>query len=139
MKISLAVVLAALGLSLALTACGGGGDRLLTLHSGEVSEDDYRTSLRTSMLGLGAVSQCVSLRGLSGKETFEALANAQANASSVPDVDLSRMSAAELEDRLATLEALRDELTALATVAVSDDGARAGEIIQEECARILND
>ena len=127
--------------ALFLIACGGSGDRQLQLPGGDATEAEYRASLRVALLGLQGASLCASLRGLSGPEAYEALVDAQAGniVSTIPDVDLSQLSADQLRERLAALETGQAEIEALATVAASSDGDRAGQIIQEECKRILND
>ena len=131
-------------LAVFLMACGSGEDgaeRQLNLLGGVVSEGDYRASIRAGLLDLRSRTMCASLRGLSGREAFQALTDSELETimGSVPDADIDQMSVTELEARLAALEDKRDQLTGIATVAASSDGERAGQIIQEECARILND
>ena len=141
---TIAIHAVTLGIAIAtlfLIACSGGDNQTLALPGGVVTEAEYRSSLRAQFLGLQGTSLCMSLRGLSGSETFEALADVRAGniVATIPDVELSQLSEAELRERIATLETAESQVQAIVTVAASDDGDRAGQIIQEECRRILNE
>ena len=121
-------------LAIVVVACGGGdgAERQLHLPGGVISEGDYRASIRAGFLDLRSRTMCASLRGLSGREAFQALEGAELETiiESVPDADIYQMSVAELEARLVTLEGKRDQLIGIATVAASSDGDRAGRPVE---------
>jgi len=117
-----------------------GGDSVLHLPRGDVSESEYRSSMRSALLDPTTRSLCAGLAGLSGEEAARALNDAQIAliVQRVPEVDESQLSAAELQARLASIEAAQTEVSALATGVGGPDIGRAGEILIEECVRVAD-
>jgi hypothetical protein len=128
---------AAIALVLALAVVGGGyelyvhwpsgGSAPLHLASGDVSESDYRFSIRVALVNPLTAALCPSIQGLSGQDAFMILADSEVK-------DIAAVAVGNPE--ISTVEAAQTQVNAIATFALSSDAGRAGRIIQEECARI---
>lgn len=98
-----------LAICVAFAACGSAdsNSETLTLRDGTYTEDEYRSEIRTFLVGIDASAFCQSLNGLSNEEVSAAL--------KAHNDDLGRTPKQEADP---------------------DDDRRATEIILEECDRI---
>ena len=107
------IVIGCILLAVAMMACGGddgGGERILRLGAGDVTEEEFRMGLRSEVLFLPTARDalCAPIRGLSDEEAT--------------DVILL------IRDQLVEIEYVQEP--------DRDDQVRATAILREECDRL---
>ncbi len=123
-----------------IAACGSSSTHMLRLGSGDVSEDEFRVSVRQDILDPGSLTLCHGIQGLSARDIFvliqrQEIAAVQTATAPTYESDNSTLSIDELNAKATVLTDAGHKIDAINAV-TDEDARRAGQIVKEECDRV---